>query len=597
MKRLLLLHLALFPIFSFSQEDLSMQWWDPIESEFTVIEGQAWGKEVEAPYDRFPSRAKGTVASYVWDNSRHSAGLMVRFRTNSENIVIRYDVRNKGSFAMNHMPATGVSGVDLYAIDSDGKEIWCAGRRIFSDTVTYNFNGLTPNDGYHQFGREYRLYLPLYNQVNWVQIGVQDTAYFRPLPVRKEKPIVVYGTSIAHGGCASRPGMAWTAILGRNMDRPLINLGFSGSGRLERPVLELMAEIDAKIYILDCLPNLPKGSWEYLGISTDEEFINRVLEAVRFLKSMRPEIPILLVDHAGYSDQFINKSSKESFSYVNKLQKEAYYQLRKEGYDELHYLTYDEIGMSPDGTVDGTHPNDLGMMNHADAYTKKLRSVLKEPSGVYSTTKPVTQYREPHNYDWEDRHREILEMNASAPPKIVILANSIIHFWGGLPRTKLVTEEETWKDIYTPQGVRNYAYGWDRVENVLWRVYHGELDGFEAEKVLVMISTNNLHLNTDEEILEGLYLLIEAIKERQPGAKIVLMGILPRRNYEDRVAGLNLRISRLAADLRVVFGDIGSIFLNDEHKIRESLFSDGLHPNEAGYLKVREALKPFLGIK
>jgi hypothetical protein len=388
--------------------------------------------------------------------------------------------------------------------------------------------------------------------------------------------------------------MAWTAILGRNMDRPLINLGFSGSGRLEKPVLKLMSEIDAKIYILDCLPNLPKNSWEGLGISTDEEFRKRVLEAVRFLKSSKPDIPILLVDHAGYSEQFINKSRKESFSHVNKLQKEAYHQLREEGYDELFYLTYDEIGMSRDGTMDGTHPNDLGMMNYGVAYTKKLREILNEPIGLSSTTRPVTQYREPHNYDWEDRHYEILEMNASDPPRSVILANSIIHFWGGLPRTKLVTEEETWETIFTPMGVRNYAYGWDRVENVLWRVYHEELDGFEAEKILVMIGTNNLHLNTNDEILEGLQLLVRAIKYRQPKSEIILLGILPRRDYEESIADLNIEIARIAANLKVSYGDLGASFLNKDQKINESLFSDGLHPNESGYFRLRDGLRPLI---
>ncbi len=87
-------------------------------------------------------------------------------------------------------------------------------------------------------------------------------------------------------------------------------------------------------------------------------------------------------------------------------------------------------------------------------------------------------------------------MNETDPPRTVLLANSIIHFWGGLPRTSVAREEESWQEFLTPMGIRNYAYGWDRIENVLWRVHHGELDGFEAERVMVMIGTNNLHLNT-----------------------------------------------------------------------------------------------------
>ena len=192
---------------------ISYTWWDPSKSEFPVLEGQAWAKEVQNPYDRLPARAQKSVREEVWNLSRNSAGLMLRFKSNSTEIVVRYKVT--GNKAMNHMPATGVSGIDLYAVNADGKWLWCAGRYSMGDTIEYRFRGLEPNDPITRKGREYRLYLPLYNTVQWMEIGVPNTATFNPMPVRKEKPIVVYGTSIAQGGCASRPGMAWPAILGR----------------------------------------------------------------------------------------------------------------------------------------------------------------------------------------------------------------------------------------------------------------------------------------------------------------------------------------------------------------------------------------------
>jgi lysophospholipase L1-like esterase len=120
------------------------------------------------------------------------------------------------------------------------------------------------------------------------------------------------------------------------------------------------------------------------------------------------------------------------------------------------------------------------------------------------------------------------------------------------------------------------------------------LDGFKADKIMVMIGTNNLHLNTDDEIIEGLRLLIEGIRNRQSAAKIVLMGILPRRNYEARIFNLNLEITQLAAGLQVTYNDIGSIFLQMDNKVNESLFSDGLHPNKSGYRMMRDALLPIL---
>ncbi|MFT6809862.1 MAG: lysophospholipase L1-like esterase [Saprospiraceae bacterium] len=570
-----------------AQSDGTISWWNPAENSISVIEGQAWSQKLFSEYDRLPSRAKGKVANDVWNNSRHSAGLMIRFRSNASSINIRYQVRDRENYGMNHMPATGKSGVDLYAIDSDGDELWCKGQRSFSDTITYAYNQLNPNDQYHQLGREYRLYLPLYNQVQWLEIGVSDSTYFEALPIRSAKPIVVYGTSIAHGACASRPGMAWTSVLSRSMDRPLINLGFSGSGRLEKPVIDLIAEIEAKIFILDCLPNLPVNAWEKNNINDGDEVKERIFKSVKILRSKHKFTPILLTEHAGYTEEYISNKRKSDFATVNQIQKETFQELKNEGIQNLYYLTKEEIGLSMDAMVDGTHPTDLGMYQYAQAYEKKLRNILKEPNGNVSTTQPCTQAREPNNYIWEKRHREILDLNKAEPPNTVILANSIIHFWGGQPSAKISREPETWTDILMPAGVRNQAYGWDRIENVLWRIYHGELAGFEAARIVLMIGTNNLHLNSNREIIQGLDMLIEAIKIRQPKAQINIAGLLPRRNYEDRILQLNFEIARLAGEHSIEYADLGNELLLDNLSINESLFSDGLHPNKAGYLMLR----------
>jgi len=587
MKHLSLILLVFCSVNSIAQ-DSKFKWWNPAQHEFPVIEGQAWGAEVKDDYDRLPARAEGQVRNTVFNLATQSAGLMIRFRTNANSIVVRYQVKNQDNFALPHMPATGVSGLDLYAIDSEGSELWCAGRRSFGDTITYRFNGLVSSDSYHSLGNEFRLYLPLYNKVEWLEIGVAQDAHFAALPIRKEKPIVVYGTSIAQGACASRPGMAWTAILSRKMDRPLINLGFSGNGLLEIPVLDLLTEIDAKVFILDCLPNL-------IGQDlNDKELKGVITKAVKLLKTERPEVPILLVEHAGYTEGAMVPKQKESYERMNRVQADAFYELMQLGVEGLFYLTLEEINLSQDDMVDGVHPTDLGMVHYADSYEKKLRNILKEPIGVSKTTRPITQYREPLNYDWEKRHREILDLNKTDPPKTIIIANSIVHFWGGKPKAKIVRDEASWDSILTPAGVRNYAYGWDRIENVLWRVYHGELDGFNANRILLMIGTNNLHLNSNDEIIEGLELLVAAIKYRQPGAEVVLMGILPRRDYEPRIKKLNFRIAEIAGDQNVQFADLGHVFLGDDKLVNESLFSDGLHPNKAGYQEMIKVLGPLI---
>lgn len=588
LKFLLILIVFLFQYqFSYSQTNSKISWWNPVQYEFKVIEGQGWPDDLQSDYDRLPKDAERKVRKAVWDLSKHSAGLSIRFRSNSSDIKIRYKVN--GNHAMPHMPATGVSGVDLYAKNSDGEWMWCRGNYAFGDTVRYDFKNINPKDQYHELGREYRLYLPLYNSVEWLEIGVPENTRFKPLPIRREKPLVVYGTSIAQGACASRPGMAWTSILERKMDNPLINLGFSGNGKLEEELIDLMAEIDAKLYILDCLPNLSPNK----NLSLDD-VRQRIISSVKILKEKRPEVPILLVEHAGYSDGSTNLKRQETYTELNKILRETYAWLKSEGADNIYLLTIAEIKLGFEDFVDGTHPSDLGMMHYAEAYERFIRLILNEPIGKSPTTIPVTQLREPGNYDWDERHQELLRMNKADPPEICFFGNSITHFWGGLPEGPFSNGGNTWDENFNDLGIRNFGFGWDRIENVLWRVYHEELDGFDAEQIVVMLGTNNLHLNTDEEIIDGLVLLIGAIKVRQENANISLIGLLPRKNQEARVYDLNLKISKLAGSLQIHYIDIGRNLLRKDGKIKESLFSDGLHPNVDGYRILGPVFRRYL---
>ena len=352
----------------YAQPKATIKWWNPANETQSVIEGQGWSDGLKNPYDRLPAKAEQVVREPVWNLSRHAAGLVLRFSSNAEQIIVRYTVN--GNYAMNHMPSTGVSGVDLYAFDTNKQWAWCRAQRDFSDTITYDFQGLKP-DNKVSGGTEYHLFLPLYNSVKWLEIGVNEANTLDPIPVREEKPIVVYGTSIAHGACASRPGMAWTSILSRMLDHPLINLAFSGNGRLEPEVIELVAEIDAKLYVLDCLPNLTSET-QY----PDQELRRRVLEAVRQLKSARPGVPILLVEHAGYTDGSIQTDRRTAYQRVNRVQKAAYDELREDGIKGLYYLSNEQINLQMDDMVDGTHPNDLGMMHYAEAYEQAVRKIM-----------------------------------------------------------------------------------------------------------------------------------------------------------------------------------------------------------------------------
>lgn len=213
----------------------------------------------------------------------------------------------------------------------------------------------------------------------------------------------------------------------------------------------------------------------------------------------------------------------------------------------------------------------------ATALPDRRPPVVLTDVDTVTTLVPVVQSRDA-SYNWQSRHEAVLALNKTSPPVDVILGNSIVHYWGGMPAGPVSRGSDSW-----PQDARNLGFGWDRIENVLWRVLHGELDGYSAKNVLIMIGTNNLAVNTDDEIVAGLTHLVRVVRERQPRAAILLAGILPRRGMEARIARLNQQISRIPG---VTYIDPGRHLLSADGKIEEALFVDGLHPNAEGYRKL-----------
>ena len=566
----LLIMLHLIPVATHAAE----KWYNPEEAGFRVVQGQAfYGQERENFYNRFPAKAKGTVRDAVWALSLRTAGESIVFTTDADKITVRYQVSR--SHAMPHMPATGVTGVDLYTYDRDGKEVYLSGKYQFKDTVSFTYTPI--NIEKKPKSHRYTLYLPLYNDVKWMEIGVEDGAEFRFEPVVPAKPIVAYGTSICQGACASRPAMAWTNILQRRLGHEVVNMGFSGNAFMENEVIDLLAEIDAKVYILDAMPNI-------CGFKEPEAIRDTVLNAVRRLRAARPETPILIADHAGYPNSLANPDAKRKQNNALQMQKAAYQILVDEGVKGLYYLSYDEIGMHQDVTVEGVHMSDYGMVTYADAYEKKLREILYEPVGDIRTMLPVLQQRYPYN--WMERHYDIVTESAGQHYSRVLIGDSILHVWSDTDDASAVNGQAVW-DKFDGASL-NMGCGYDRIENVLWRIYHGQIDNFTADRIFLTIGTNNLGSCTDEEIVEGIAHLLSVIKLRRPEAEITLMGIFPRRDREDRIKNLNRLLKKTAKTAGVGFDDPGQVFLK-KGKIDESLFLDGLHPNEAGY----ELIAPY----
>lgn len=327
------------------------------------IEGKGWS-QTKAPYDRLPAKAEGVVRAAVWGLSRHSAGMCVRFVTDATTIQARWTLTSS-RLAMPHMPATGVSGLDLYVKTENGRWRWLAtGRPTKFPTNSVRLVGDIPAGK-----RDYLLYLPLYNGVSSVEIGIPKTnqlAKAKPRDPARSKPIVFYGTSITQGGCASRTGMVHTAILGRRLDRPVINLGFSGNGRMEPELGQLLAELDPAVYVLDCLPNM------------DGNLVSqRVEPVVHTIRKAHPNTPILLVEDRSYANSFLVKARQQRNAENRKALRKVYARLQAAGIKHVYYLPgANLLGEDGEDTVDGSHPTDLGFVRQADAFQKALEPIL-----------------------------------------------------------------------------------------------------------------------------------------------------------------------------------------------------------------------------
>ena len=325
------------------------------------VEGKGW-QDTRSFYDRLPARAEKVVRAPVWNLSHDSAGLCLRFTTDAATISARWTLR-KEALALAHMPASGVSGLDLY-VKEKGKWHWLGGGR--PDKSPTNEKVLVK--GLKAETREFLLYLPLYNGVEELKIGVPEPARFEPAPGRPPgiKPIVFYGTSILQGGCASRPGMAYPSVLSRRLDLPHINLGFSGNAWSEPEVARLLAELDPSVYVIDPLPNM-----------TEKAVAERLEPFVKILRDAHPKTPIVFVENVPYPDGDLVELRREHYSSSNARLHEIYQRLVKAGDRALFYVPAAKlIGTDGEGTVDGTHPTDLGFMRMADAIEPTLRRAL-----------------------------------------------------------------------------------------------------------------------------------------------------------------------------------------------------------------------------
>lgn len=322
------------------------------------VEGRGWNNPQDF-YRRLPEKAEQVVSPEVWELSARSSGMMARFVTDSDQIAVKWQLISP-TLATNHMAATGVSGIDLY-VKHDNKWHWLGvGRPDTQENESILISDLSPER------REYALYLPLYNGVNSVEIGLSENASFERAPVRTRvtKPVVFYGSSITQGACASRPGMAYPSVIGRHMDIQTINLGFSGNGKCEQAIADLLAELDPEVYAIDCMPNMEAS---YVDV--------RIRYLLKVLKERHPNTPVILVEHPIYQYTFISCDNPARAEPKNAVLRKVFNDVKSEWDGRLYYVRCDRLyGTDGEATVDGVHATDVGFLR----ITKVLEPVIEK---------------------------------------------------------------------------------------------------------------------------------------------------------------------------------------------------------------------------
>lgn len=213
---------------------------------------------------------------------------------------------------------------------------------------------------------------------------------------------------------------------------------------------------------------------------------------------------------------------------------------------------------------------------------------------------PVTQNRDHRTYDWVERHNAILELNkpGASSAQVVLIGDSITHFWGGEPKSTRVAGAASWEKFIAPHKPINLGFGWDRTENVLWRLRHGEVAGLKPKAYVVLIGTNNFQTNSVAETVDGIEEVCLEIRRRSPGAKLLLLGILPRgespNEMRSKATDANALIKTRVAKLADKYLDLSDRYVAPGGRISKAIMSDFLHPTDKGYEVMGQAIDETL---
>ncbi|MDD4921557.1 MAG: GDSL-type esterase/lipase family protein [Bacteroidales bacterium] len=382
--------------------------------------------------------------------------------------------------------------------------------------------------------------------------------------------------------------------------RKALNLEIKGSNRIPEG-------LSPKVFVVETGMNHRNDKKN----QTAAQLAERIKTLVTLLREKQPNSKILLIrsftgsgSHRTTAEQASDLASKLADG------KKIFY------CDVNHVFLHIDGSLNRKMMTNKLRPTPAG----AKAWAQAIEPFISELMGDHSLDTeipantaivPVSKL-EPDGYNWWDRHAEVLSIKDSINPEIVLIGNSITHYWGGLPIRKNVNGNiipsngpKAWADLFGNKRVLNLGFGWDRTQNVLWRLDHGEMDRLHPKTVIIGIGTNNTsqtknaRINTATEIVEGIAAICQRVRSKIPETKIVLMAVLPREQAPTHprrilINEINQKLEAFAKKQQIIFVNIGAKMLTPEGILTKDIANDFCHPTEKGYQIWADAIRPYV---
>ncbi|NLF71877.1 MAG: acetylhydrolase [Candidatus Anammoximicrobium sp.] len=434
---------------------------------------------------------------------------------------------------------------------------------------------------------------------------------------RAEKhDLLLIGDSITHNLDLPPYKAVWDQFFA---PRRALNLGYSGA-RTENILWNLQnGELDnqsPKVAVLLIGTNNSDDA-NYPIVHTPEQIAEGTQAIVALLREKLPETKILLLRIFPRTNVY-RKGNEELGSARRRFQtnlRAAELVARLADGKMVHCLDVNHVFLRLDGSLDPErmpdllHPSPQGALAWARAMEPTLCQLMgdsnRDTAAVDNTALAPVPKLENDCYDWYARHAEVLKVKNQLAPEVVLIGDSITHFWAGPPRAPIQNGPQAWQTLFGERRVLNLGFGWDRTQNVLWRLDHGEFDGLHPRWVIINIGTNNFsttanaRANTPAQVAEGIRAICLRVRSKSPESRLIVMGVLPRGAkasdpFRSKIGELNKLASELGQVPGITFLDIGEKFLQPDGELPRSLMNDFCHPTEAGYAIWAAALAPLL---